>query len=234
MAVPRRGVVETEQERQWKQLQAHRQQQQQQQLASGGQMVPLGGHVPVPAGSMAMPPGQPDTVIGQQQQQQQILQQQPPMPNQQQQQQQQLGGGFATPIQVSRVRAPGEPINGPTGPVFMLRGPGNAPNVQQQTAVVPPSTMVMAPDGVEGVDPSVVVSGGVIVDPSRQQLRDLLQRQQMQQQQQSTSTTTAALSSIRRMSRWKRMEQLRIQCLRNNNNLPAEASVPLSSASVCY
>ena len=165
MAVPRRGVVETEQERQWKQLQAHRQQQQQQQLASGGQMVPLGGHVPVPAGSMAMPPGQPDTVIAQQQQQQQILQQQPPMPNQQQQQQQQqLGGGFATPIQVSRVRAPGEPLNGPTAPVFMLRGPGNAPNVQQQTAVVPTSTMVMAPDGVEGVDPSVVVSGGVIVE----------------------------------------------------------------------
>ncbi|XP_046637782.1 histone-lysine N-methyltransferase 2C-like isoform X5 [Daphnia pulicaria] len=184
MAVPRRGVVETEQERQWKQLQALRQQQQQQQqLASGGQIVPLGGHVPVPAGSMAMPPGQPEAVVAQQQQ---ILQQQqPPMPNQQQQQQQQqqLGGGFATPIQVSRVRAPGEPVNGPTGPVFMLRGPGNPPNVQQQTAVVPPS-MVIAPDGVEGVDPSVVIGGGVVVDPSRQQLRDLLQRQQMQQQQQ--------------------------------------------------
>jgi hypothetical protein len=64
------------------------------------------------------------------------------MPNPQQQQQQ-LGGGFATPIPVSRVRTPVEPIDGKTGPVLMLRGPGNAPNVQQQTAVVPPTTTIM-------------------------------------------------------------------------------------------
>ena len=157
MAIPRRGVVETEQERQWKQLQALRQQQQhQQQLASGGS-------VPV----MSMQTGQADSssIVQHPQQQQQLLQ--PSMPSQQQQQQ----GGFATPIQVSRVRAPGEPIA--AGPNFIPRG---QPHQVQQSIGQPPVPSMAIP--INEVESMADPSGG-----DRQQLRDLLQRQQMQQQQ---------------------------------------------------
>ena len=181
--VQRRGPVETEQERQWKQLQALRQQQQQQQqqqqLVHGQQQPQISG------GAISMNPNDPSNYA----QQQQI--QPPPSPVTMNA----TGGPFAAPIQVSRVRPP--------GPVTAV-SPAGATNVPpsldpQMTTGSAPTPVLQAgvrvgqPTGVPLVQQQqndMMATGGSVTgdqfaaDPSRPQLRDLLQRQQQMQQQQ--------------------------------------------------
>ncbi len=106
-----RRVVETEQERQWKQLQALRQQQHQQQLAAGTAATGVLSGDPALPGTLAVTSGSTSGVVG-------------------------GAPSFATPIQVSRVRAPGDvtppglaaaPSAQSGAPAILPRGP-----VQQQ------------------------------------------------------------------------------------------------------